>query len=99
MQQITAATAARAGVDLATRVIQVPAVDAAVVSAHKSMDRLSLGLVQLTARVGWQKAVVARVSKNARTLWAVLAKGRRFDPDHVSGKPEGSATAVPAMSA
>jgi transposase len=44
-------------------------------------------LVQLLARVGWQKAVVALANKNARILWAVLAKGRVFDPNHVSIKP------------
>ena len=49
-------------------------------------------LVQLTARVGWQKAVVALANKNARILWAVLAKGKPFDPNHVSVKPQGPAT-------
>jgi len=53
--------------------------------------------VQLTARVGWQKAVVAMANKNAGILWAVLAKRRRFDADHVSVKPHGSAMAVPAV--
>jgi transposase len=54
-------------------------------------------LVQLLARVGWQKAAVAMANKNARILWAVLAKGRRFDPDHISIKPEGPAMVVPTM--
>ena len=55
--------------------------------------------MQLTARVGWQKAAVALANKNARILWAVLAKGRRFDPDHVPVKPESSAMTAPAMAA
>ena len=37
--------------------------------------------------------------KNARILWAVLARGRRFDADHVPVKPEGSAMTVPAIAA
>jgi len=52
----------------------------AVMTAHKRQDRISRWLVQLLARVGWQKAAVAMANKNARILWAVLAKGRRFDP-------------------
>ena len=56
-------------------------------TAHKRGDRISQWLVQLKERVGWQKAVVALANKNARILWAVLAKGRVFDPNHVSIKP------------
>ena len=69
----------------------------AVMTAHKRSDRISQWLVQLTARVGWQKAVVALANKNARILWAVLAKGRRFDPNHVSVKPQVPATVVPTL--
>ena len=50
--------------------------------------------MQLTQRVGWQKAVVAVANKNARILWAVLTKGERFDAHHVSVKPP-----VPTQSA
>ena len=81
------------------RTLLIQGAKSAVMSAHKRKDRISQWLAQLTARVGWQKAVVAMANKNARILWAVLAKGRRFDPDHVSVKPDGSATAVPAMAA
>jgi transposase len=69
----------------------------AVMTAPRRQDRISLWLVQLTARIGWQKAVVAMANKNAGILWAVLAKRRRFDADHVSVKPHGSAMAVPAV--
>jgi transposase len=79
------------------RTLLIQGAKSAVMTAAKRRDRISQWLVQLTARVGWQKAVVAMANKNARILWAVLAKGRRFDPDHVSVKPEGSATAVPAL--
>jgi transposase len=35
----------------------------------------------------WQKAAVALANKNARILWAVLAKNEVFDCNHVSVKP------------
>jgi hypothetical protein len=44
--------------------------------------------VQLTARVGWQKACVAMANKNARILWAVMTREQGFDPRHVSAKPQ-----------
>ena len=56
-------------------------------TAHKRSDRLSCWVQQLKARVGWQKAVVALANKHARILWAVLTKGRAFDPNHVSAMP------------
>ena len=81
------------------RTLLIQGAKSAVMTAHKRKDRISQWLVQLTTRVGWQKAVVAMANKNARILWAVLAKGRRFDADHVSVKPGGSAMAVPATAA
>ena len=36
------------------------------------------GPVQLAARVGYWKAVVAIAAKNARMCWAVLARGESF---------------------
>lgn len=79
------------------RTLLVQGAKSAVMTAHKRSDRISQWLVQLTARVGWQKAVVALANKNARILWAVLAKGRRFDPNHVSVKPQGPAMVVPTL--
>jgi transposase len=81
------------------RTLLIQGAKSAVMTAHRRQDRISQWLVQLAARVGWQKAVVAMANKNARILWAVLAKGRRFDADHVSVKPGGSASAVPALAA
>jgi transposase len=81
------------------RTLLIQGAKSAVMTAHRRRDRISQWLVQLTARVGWQKAVVAMANKNARILWAVLARGRRFDPDHVPVKPEGSAMAGSAMAA
>ena len=55
---------------------------------HKRSDRISQWLVQLTARVGWQKACVAMANKNARIVWAVMTREQGFDPQHVSVKPQ-----------
>jgi transposase len=68
------------------RTLLIQGAKSAVMTAHKRADRISQWLVQLRERVGWQKAVVALANKNARILWAVLAKGRTFDPNHVSVK-------------
>ena len=40
--------------------------------------RLHWGWVQLAARVGYWKAIVAIAAKNARMCWAVLARGESF---------------------
>ena len=69
------------------RTLLIQGAKSAVMTAHKRADKISQWVVQLLARVGWQKAVVALANKNARILWAVLAKGRAFDPNHVSIKP------------
>lgn len=42
---------------------------------------------KLRERVGWQKAVVALANKNARILWAVMTRGKRYDAHHVSVHP------------
>jgi transposase len=55
----------------------------AVTSAHRRTDRLSRWIVQLQARVGWYRTLVAVANKHARILWAILAKGERFDPSYV----------------
>ncbi len=47
----------------------------AVLTAHRRDDRLSRWIVQLQARVGYYKTLVAVANKHARILWAVLAKG------------------------
>ena len=69
------------------RTLLIQGAKAAVMSADKRKDPISLWLVQLTARVGWQKACVAMANKNARILWAVMTRDQGFDPSHVSAKP------------
>ncbi len=56
-------------------------------SAHMRADPISRWALALKERSGWQKAVVAPANKNARILWAVMTRGERFDPHHVSVKP------------
>ena len=69
------------------RTLLIQGAKAAVMSAGKRDDPISRWLVQLTARVGWQKACVAMANKNARILWAVMTREQGFDARHVSEKP------------
>ena len=66
-------------------------------SAGKRDDPISRWLVQLTARVGWQKACVAMANKNARILWAVMTRVEGFDTRHVSVKPPKFGTIKPTL--
>ena len=70
------------------RTLLIQGAKAAVMSADKRDDPISRWLVQLTARVGWQKACVAMANKNARILWAVMTREDGFDSNHVSVKPQ-----------
>ncbi|AMV45335.1 hypothetical protein [Paraburkholderia caribensis] len=54
----------------------------AVLTAHRRNDRLSRWIVQLQARVGYSNTLVAVANMHARILWAVLARGERFDPSY-----------------
>lgn len=47
-------------------------------SAKDKNDAVSRWAVQLAARVGYWKAIVAIAAKNARMCWAVLARGESF---------------------
>jgi transposase len=70
------------------RTLLIQGAKAAVMSAGKRHDPISRWLVQLVARVGWQKACVAMANKNARILWAVMTRDQGFDPGHVPEKPQ-----------
>lgn len=69
------------------RTLMIQGAKAAVMTANKRDDPISRWLVQLTARVGWQKACIAMANKNARILWAVMTREDGYDPNHVSAKP------------
>lgn len=68
------------------RTLMIQGAKSAVMTANKRDDPISRWLVQLTARVGWQKACVAMANKNARILWAVMTREEGFDPNHISVK-------------
>lgn len=69
------------------RMLLIQGAKSAVHSAHKRRDGISQWVVQLKARVGWQRAAVALANKNARILWAVLSRGTAYDANHVSVMP------------
>lgn len=54
----------------------------AMLHAHRRDGRLSRWIVQLQARIGYYKTLVAVANKHARILWAVLARGEKFDPSY-----------------
>jgi transposase len=59
----------------------------AVMTAARRSDRLSRWIVQLLERIGWYRTLVAVANKHARIVWAILAKGERFDPTHAPHRP------------
>lgn len=69
------------------RSLLIQGAKSAVNTAGKRNDRLSQWLVQLKARVGWQKAAVALANKNARILWSIMTRETVFDTNHVPKKP------------
>ena len=78
--------------DTYLRSLLIQGAKSAVMTAHKRSDPISLWLLALRERAGWQKAAVALANKNARILWAVMTMGEAFDPRHVSVKPGASPT-------
>jgi transposase len=70
------------------RTLLVQGARSAVASAPKRSDAVSRWVVQLQHRIGWQKTLVAVANKNARILWAVLARGKSYDPGYLPLKPQ-----------
>jgi transposase len=52
---------------------------------------------KLRERIGWQKAVVALANKNARILWAVMTREKRYDAHHISSIPIPASVTAPAL--
>jgi len=69
------------------RTLLIQGARSVVAVAPQRSDPLSRWIVQLQQRIGWQKTLVAVANKNARILWAVLARGRDYDPLHMPAKP------------
>jgi transposase len=63
----------------------------ATTTAGRRHDRLSRWIVQLQARLGWYRTLVAVANKHARILWAILAKGERSNPSYAPSRPGGGA--------
>jgi transposase len=42
---------------------------------------------QLRSRRPLNVAIVAQANKTARTIWAILAHGTRYEPGHISTRP------------
>jgi transposase len=49
--------------------------------APERASRLQLWMTQLNARVGYQKTLVAIANKNARVIWALLARDETYNPE------------------
>ena len=77
--------------DAYLRTLLIQGAKSVVNTAHTRSDPISRWVLALKERSGWQKAVVALANKNARILWAVMTRGERFDPHHVSVKPGATA--------
>ena len=80
--------------DMYLRMLLIQGAKSVVMTAQKRDDPISKWLYQLREKSGWQKAAVAMANKNARILWAMMTKGCRFDPRHLSVNPAGAATAM-----
>ena len=65
--------------DRALRTLLIHGARAVVRWAHRRNDALGRWLLNLKARIGLNKTVVALANKLARIAWAVLASGKPFD--------------------
>ena len=77
------------------RTLLVQGAKAAVLTGKHNDDPISKWAQSLRQRCGWQKAVVALANKNARILWAVMTREKRYDAHHVS-VPSSAAMSVVA---
>lgn len=57
------------------------ALQAALRQKPEKANRLQRWIVQLYARVGYHKTLVAIANKHARMVWAILAREEVYDPD------------------
>jgi transposase len=73
--------------DAYLRMLLVQGAKSAILCSKPSQQRVWLWAHELSERSGWQKAAVALAAKNARILWAMFTRGRAFEHDHVSVKP------------
>jgi transposase len=76
------------------RTLLIQGAKAALFKGINNVDPISQWAQRLRERCGWQKAAVALANKNARILWAVMTKNKRYDAHHVSIPPGGETPAA-----
>ena len=81
-------------VDNYLRTLLIQGAKAALFKGINNVDPISQWVQRLRERCGWQKAAVALANKNARILWAVMTKNKRYDAHHVSIPPGGEIPAA-----
>jgi transposase len=72
------------------------ALQAALIKEPLRRTRLQCWIVQLHARVGYHKTLVAIANKHARMMWAILAKGEAYDPDAWRRRSRSAPAGTPA---
>jgi transposase len=65
------------------RMLLIIGARSALLTAPRRSDRISRWLVDLRAKVGWRKALVALANKHARIIWNLLTKKEGFVVDHI----------------
>jgi transposase len=65
------------------RTLLVHGARSVLINAAKRSGRINQWVTQLIARRGFHKACIAMAAKNARIIWAVLARGETYRPDHI----------------
>ena len=58
-----------------------------LMNATNRPGRINQWVTQLIARRGFKKACIAMAAKNARIIWAILARGVAYRPDHIVTMP------------
>ncbi len=70
--------------DAYLRTLLIHGARSALLTLARRNDRLSRWAVALIARRGFKRACVALAAKNARIIWALLAKGAVFQLDRAA---------------
>ena len=70
--------------DIYLRTLLIHGARSALITLARRSNRLSRWAARLIERRGFRKACMALANKNARVLWALLAKGERFSAETMS---------------
>ena len=68
------------------RMLLIMGAHSALLTASRRTDRISRWLIELQAKVGWRKALVALANKHARIIWNMLTKKEAFVVDHLPAR-------------